>query len=867
MKNVLNPRSRKALIVLALVVITAIAGLAIDRSVEASIIDAATARLAAVGEYFAANRPASESSVNSKKPDDLGIGTDKLIFGQYSSGATDDFTRVDKLKIFDPVTQGLTDLGSVDDFDPALSPDGTKIVFVSNRDLPYTTQWNSGQYQNLYIMNADGSSQTRLSTTGFSGGAYTPAFSPDGNNVVFYGESPDGDTRGLYVTRVTPGTGMGTATLLTDGTGCPASPVHKSSHPRKRGNGLAPIAYYYLSTPNYSPDGQYIIFGMHDANTDNWDIFRVDAATGGNCVKIYTDDSNSRFDPQARYSPDGTKIALVRGYEIFGGYVNDRVEKLRIVDPTDGTYTEFGPTDIWSTPVWVDNNKVAFFQAGRDNNNSLIPNRDVQAIDLTTQQVETLYSGTLFDGLHGLAIGAPSTVVPAVSMRITGNNPVMGGSSTAATLKLRDPAPAGGITFNVDVTDIAIGEVTVPQATYTIPEGQTEVVIPVNTLVRNEDGVTARIFAHIDAPYYLSASATVSLRRTTPDLRASTLNAPAAVAPDSPFNLDWSVDNIGLGSTGPDGGWDTVYFSEDNVLDTNVDIAYVAQVTNLALAAGATRTISTTAAYGIPSSVVPGSGDYFLILATNSMNTVDEGGQSANNILVRPIHVDLPDLVPENLTAPPTVNPGVNYTLNWTLRNAGSVDNGVATVTRIYFSPNTTPNDGDEVQLGFIDNGVVVAGQTYPQSATVSIPTLPVRPDGPGLLYVKVDANNVVNEGTAGEANNTAPALTTFEYRVPDLQVTASSVASEVETDTPFALSWTTANTGNKATGNFDEQVYFSTDNQVGGDTLLGTFPLTGGLAAGASADRIQSNDRHRPDPVERQLLRLHKDRFLQHPG
>jgi Tol biopolymer transport system component len=73
--------------------------------------------------------------------------------------------------------------GKTDDFFPASSPDGKKIVFVSNLD---------GQ-EDLYVVNPDGSNLNRLT---FDGGKKKyPSFSPDANLIVFAAKQKDQDDR------------------------------------------------------------------------------------------------------------------------------------------------------------------------------------------------------------------------------------------------------------------------------------------------------------------------------------------------------------------------------------------------------------------------------------------------------------------------------------------------------------------------------------------------------------------------------------------------------------------------------------------------------------------------------------------------
>jgi TolB protein len=63
----------------------------------------------------------------------------------------------------------LTDHYSAQDWWPAWSPDGTRIIFQSNRD-------GTG-YGEIYVMNADGSNATRL-TDDDSARDEMPAWSP-----------------------------------------------------------------------------------------------------------------------------------------------------------------------------------------------------------------------------------------------------------------------------------------------------------------------------------------------------------------------------------------------------------------------------------------------------------------------------------------------------------------------------------------------------------------------------------------------------------------------------------------------------------------------------------------------------------------
>ena len=69
--------------------------------------------------------------------------------------------------------------------EPVWSPDGHQIAFVSAPD----------RSQEIYVMNADGSPQTRL--TNNLADDYSPAWSPDGRQIAFISDR-DGNNE-IYV--------------------------------------------------------------------------------------------------------------------------------------------------------------------------------------------------------------------------------------------------------------------------------------------------------------------------------------------------------------------------------------------------------------------------------------------------------------------------------------------------------------------------------------------------------------------------------------------------------------------------------------------------------------------------------------------
>jgi Tol biopolymer transport system component len=204
----------------------------------------------------------------------------------------------------------LQDAGAVAYYGPQWSPDGTKIAFYGYPPGGGSGYGGGADYD-IFVMNADGSGLTNLTTSpaDVKSGAsqMIPVWSPDGTKIAY-----DGDD-GLYV-------------MNADG-----------SDQTRIASG---------QDPAWSPDGTRIAF--EGPGNAIWSV----APDGSGLLQLT---AGAAFDGFPAYSPDGTRIAYYHGQD------GDRAIDVMNTDGSDRSVVADFQADTMGRPVWSpDGTKIAF---------------------------------------------------------------------------------------------------------------------------------------------------------------------------------------------------------------------------------------------------------------------------------------------------------------------------------------------------------------------------------------------------------------------------------------------------------------------------------------------------------------------------
>ena len=213
---------------------------------------------------------------------------------------------------------------------PNWSPDGQRIVFVSTRAAPSADTPPGRAWNGIYVMNADGSRVRRLSPPAdeAKGADYSPAWSPAGDRIAFAsGDGAEGGTNVLVMNS----DGTGRREVIADG-----------------------------GWPSFTADGAGLYF--HSRRDGRWGIWRV--RLDGSDPQRVTPREIEVFPPRA--SADGKwLVASVRR----GGGERRRVE---LIELASGKMTpaqqqaDDRAGDQWNPAISSDGRRVIYHQITTD---------------------------------------------------------------------------------------------------------------------------------------------------------------------------------------------------------------------------------------------------------------------------------------------------------------------------------------------------------------------------------------------------------------------------------------------------------------------------------------------------------------------
>ena len=208
------------------------------------------------------------------------------------------------------------------DTSPTWSPDGARILFVSNRDGD----------DELFVMDRDGGNMRQLTRNRRSD--LTPRWSPDGRLIAFASDRGRTGEHEIWMMR-------------TDGTR-PRRLVDTVAHPAWQDAQLS---------PTWSPDGRRVIFSMA-VSDGNPELFVVDAGGAGLRRLTVTRGSTEVLgdDTMPDWSRDGRTVAFVSNRE-------GRSSDLWAMRPDGSRQRPLArrpATDDWNPRVSPDGLRVAF---------------------------------------------------------------------------------------------------------------------------------------------------------------------------------------------------------------------------------------------------------------------------------------------------------------------------------------------------------------------------------------------------------------------------------------------------------------------------------------------------------------------------
>ena len=268
------------------------------------------------------------------------------------------------------------------DANPAWSPDGKRIAFMSDRDGHVNIRGRP-TYE-IYVMNADGGNQQNL--TNDSHNDRSPSWSPDGKRIVFSSDRDNDRDHNIEI-------------YVMDADG---------GNQQRLTNNLTEDQY-----PSWSPDGKRIVFSARrDGHFENelgitYEIYVMDA-DGSNEQRLTQNRNN---DWNSSWSPDGKRIAFDADRK--GDVVN---WDIYVIDADGGNEQRLTQNRVYdSSPSWSPDGKRIAFMSNRDGHVHPIhgrPTSEIYVMDADGGNPQNLTNNPHSDGSPAW-LNSPFAVTPA----------------------------------------------------------------------------------------------------------------------------------------------------------------------------------------------------------------------------------------------------------------------------------------------------------------------------------------------------------------------------------------------------------------------------------------------------------------------
>ena len=279
------------------------------------------------------------------------------------------------------------------DTNPSWSPDGRRIIFVSDRNKNIADEegpimagggiivGDMRKRPQIYVMDADGKNQQRLSNEFFA--EWQPSWSPDGRRIVFTSSGAMDVAGGHWRIYVMDADGRNKQNLSNEGED----------------------DYY----PSWSPDGERIAFVSIRDGRGNQDIYVMNA-DGSNQQRL-TEHPDHEWHPS--WSPDGERIAFTasRLPDVFTPAKSD----IYVIDADGENRRKLTKNPSRNTdPAWSPDGKRIVFVSNRDGNYEIyVMNADgARQVRRRTKDGSEDTDPTWFDPAFAVEV-APLAVAPA----------------------------------------------------------------------------------------------------------------------------------------------------------------------------------------------------------------------------------------------------------------------------------------------------------------------------------------------------------------------------------------------------------------------------------------------------------------------